>query len=84
MNLSINGTAEEMINQRLRSGQYTSAEDVISAALGALESVERSVSFAPGELDRLIDEGFSSGPPLDGETVLEELRNLRHSHKQNS
>jgi hypothetical protein len=38
--------------------------------------------FAPGELDALIEEGEQSGPPLDGQQVMAELRALRKAHEE--
>jgi putative addiction module CopG family antidote len=78
MNLSLNRHVEELIARRVQSGQYASPEEVVEAALGALESNEKYGDFAPGDLDRLIEEGRSSDP-LDGETFLKELRELRES-----
>ncbi len=74
MNLSLDTSVEQLIAKRVQSGLYATPEEVITAALGALETSEKSGDFAPGELDRLIEEGEASGPPLDGETVFAELR----------
>jgi len=74
MQLSLDNELQRRITDRVNSGQYASAEDVIAAALGALEHAEHALEFAPGELDRLIAEGDASGPPLDGETALAELK----------
>ena len=77
MNLSLSGEAQKLIEERVKSGKYNSPEDVVMAALHALDSDENAGEFEPGELDRLIAEGEQSGPPLDGASVLAELRNLR-------
>ena len=74
MNLSLDTTAEKLIVERVKSGKYATPEDVVTAALIALEHEEQTTDFAPGELDRLIAEGDASGAPLDGETVFAELR----------
>ena len=72
---------ERQILDRVESGKYQSVEDVICAALFSLDQRESVRDFKQGELDRLIEEGERSGPPLDGEKVMEELRQLRASHK---
>jgi antitoxin ParD1/3/4 len=77
MNLSLSDEARKLIEQRMISGKYTSAEEVVTAALHALESEEHAGDFEPGEWDRLLAEGEKSGPPLDGDSVFAELRSLR-------
>jgi len=52
-------------------------QDVVLAALGALESEEQAGDFGSDELDELLVEGEKSGPALDGKTVIGELRGLR-------
>ena len=77
MQLTLDSELQRRITDRVISGKYASAEDVIAAALRALESEEQALEFAPGELDRLIAEGDASGSALDGQTVLTELK-ARH------
>ncbi|HUO07669.1 MAG TPA: type II toxin-antitoxin system ParD family antitoxin [Phycisphaerae bacterium] len=74
MQLSLDNEIQRRITDRVNSGQYGSPEEVIAAALAALEHEERAMEFAPGELDRLVAEGDASGPALDGDTVLAELK----------
>ena len=77
MNLSLSSEAQKLIDERVKSGKYASPEEVVLAALHALESDERGGDFAPGEWDELLAQGERSGTPLDGESVLAELRDLR-------
>jgi putative addiction module CopG family antidote len=77
MTLSLPPHVLAFIDDRVKAGKYPSAEDVIVAAIASLEQQEQFGDFEPGELDRLIEEGENSGPPLDGEQVLTELRELR-------
>ena len=77
MDLTISPELRTLIEQRMRSGRYATAEDVVAAALRSLEQDERSGEFEAGELDQLLAEGEASGQPLDGEQVLAELRGLR-------
>jgi putative addiction module CopG family antidote len=78
MNLSLDPKSQKLITQRIESGKYTTAEEVVSAALQALEQHEQAGDFEPGEWDALLAEGEASGEPLDGITVLSELRALRN------
>ena len=75
MQLTLDAKTSKLIEERVRSGQYSSPEGVVMAALHALEMDESEVQFAPGELNRLIEEGEAS-EDLDGEKVLAELRQL--------
>ncbi len=78
MNLSLPEQIQRLIEEKVRSGKYCSAEEVVSAAVEQLDQQEQLGDFEPGELDRLIEEGEQSGPPLEGEQVFAELRELRH------
>ena len=74
MMLTLSPEIEALIETRVHSGRYPSREAVVTAALAALESDEAAVDFKPGELMALIAEGEASGPPVDGEVALAELR----------
>jgi putative addiction module CopG family antidote len=79
MNLALDPNSEKLIAERVKSGKYGSPEEVVAAALNALEHDEHAGEFLAGEWDNLLAEGESSGESLDGETVLSELRALRES-----
>jgi Arc/MetJ-type ribon-helix-helix transcriptional regulator len=81
MDLSLDAGARKLIDERVRSGKYATPEDVVTAALHALEQGERAGEFAPGEWDALLAEGEASGAALDGESVLAELRKLREGNQ---
>ena len=68
-----------MIEECVERGGYASADDAVRAGLESLCQSEAMEQFAPGELDRLLEEGENSGPPLDGDQVLSELKALRAS-----
>ena len=68
---------ERIVEERVRSGKYRTAEDVVTAAVLSLHQRETLGDFAPGELDELIAEGERSGEPLDAEHVFAELRDMR-------
>lgn len=61
MVLSVQSRTKRLIESKLRSGGYESADALIEASLGALAQQERWGDFAPGELNQLLDEGERSG-----------------------
>jgi len=79
MKLALDANAQSLIAERVKSGRYATPEDVITAALHALEHDEHAGEFAAGEWDALLAEGEASGAALDGNAVLAELRALRVS-----
>jgi putative addiction module CopG family antidote len=81
MNLSLPTQTQELIQSRVRSGKYASPEDVVTAAVAQLDQQEQLAEFEPGELDALLLHGEQSGPALDGEQVLAELRSLGRQTK---
>jgi putative addiction module CopG family antidote len=81
MNLSLPVKTKKLIESKVRSGRYHSAEDVVTAAISQLEQQEQFADFGPGELDRLLAQGEKSGKSLDGEKVLSELRSQRRKRK---
>jgi putative addiction module CopG family antidote len=76
MTLSISTKTKKLIDERLKSGRYKTADDVVAAAVSQLAQQEQTGDFEPGELDRLLEEGEKSGTPLDGEKVLAELEQM--------
>ena len=77
----LNSETQRLIEDCVKRGGYASADDAVRAGLDSLRQMESLAQFAPGELDTLLEEGEKSGPPLDGETVLAELRALRDSYR---
>ena len=69
----------KLIDNRIKSGKYRNAKDVIVAAVSMLESQESFGDFVSGELDSLLGEGerdLSRGNVFDGEEVFAELRRM--------
>ena len=60
MTVKLPRNVAKMVRERLDAGGYRSAEEVIQSAMGALEQAEQFRDFAPGELDKLIEEGERS------------------------
>ena len=86
MNLSLDPKLQKIIEERVKSGQYASAEDVVAAALLTLDQQERFGDFGPKELDELLAEGERSiegQGTLDGDDAFR-LRQNRRASKKNS
>ncbi len=60
MTIEVDVKTRRMIESRVRSGRYSTAQDVVRAGLAALDQQERFGDFEPGELDELIAEGERS------------------------
>ncbi|EKD26854.1 MAG: hypothetical protein ACD_79C00988G0008 [uncultured bacterium] len=76
MNVSLTPTLEEFVHQKVASGLYNSASEVVRDGLRLLEEREKINEMKREELRRDIQKGFDSldrgeGIPLD--TVFEEL-----------
>ena len=77
MNLSLDADLQQLIDERVKSGKYATAEDVVAAALRTLEQQERFGDFEPGELDELLAEGERSieqEGTLDGDEAFRQRR----------
>lgn len=61
MNIDLPPQLEEMVRQRVASGQYASASDVVSAALHLMQEQDRLESAAPAQLREEILAGMQSG-----------------------
>jgi len=84
MNMTLSPEIQKLIDARLKSGQYHTAEDVVAAGLGCLGQQEHLGEFAPGELAQLIavaDAEIERGVVLDGEEVFRELRALGNKQR---
>ncbi|MGH9550696.1 MAG: ribbon-helix-helix domain-containing protein [Terriglobales bacterium] len=84
MNLSLDPEVQKLIDERVKSGRYGSAEDVIAAALLTLDQQERVGDFGPGELDALLAEGEQSiekEGTLDGDEAFRKRRARRDSKR---
>jgi Arc/MetJ-type ribon-helix-helix transcriptional regulator len=74
MNLSLTPDVQERINERVNSGKYSTPEDVVAAAIMALDHQEQFGDFEAGELDSLLAEGERSieqHGTLDGEEAFQ-------------
>jgi putative addiction module CopG family antidote len=60
MALTLGPQLQNLIDERVKSGKYASAEDVVAAAMASLDQQERFGDFEAGELDELLREGERS------------------------
>ena len=79
MNLSLPARIQKLIDDRVRSGRYPSAEDVIAAALTHLDQHEQQARFPPAVLNAMVEEGeadIARGDVIDADTAFHELRRV--------
>lgn len=74
MNVSLTKELEQLVNDKVKSGRYLSASEVVREALRLLEERDRVQKLRVQELRRDIEKGFNSGPPIAAEKVFRELR----------
>jgi putative addiction module CopG family antidote len=87
MTVKLSPKLATMVRKRVKAGQYESPEAVVSSAMRALVNAEKSGDFAPGELDKLIEEGERSireEGTIPGEQVFEEIRQLARKRRKRS
>jgi antitoxin ParD1/3/4 len=64
---------ERFIEEKVRSGRFGNASEVVRAGLRLLEDQEQQRELELEKLRRSIDEGRQSGPPTPAEEVFERL-----------
>jgi len=71
MNISLTPQLEEMIRQKVDSGLYNSASEVVRDALRLMDEKDRLRATKLDQLRQEIREGLSSGPATawDGEEI---------------
>jgi antitoxin ParD1/3/4 len=79
MNINLTPQLEELVRQKVSSGLYTSASEVIREALRLLEEQDRMCAAKLEQLRRDIQDGLKSGPvtPWDAEEIKREGRKRR-------
>jgi antitoxin ParD1/3/4 len=79
MNVDLTPQLEELVRQKVASGLYTSATEVIQEALRLLEEQDRLRNFKLESLRRDIEVGLNSGPAAswDAEESKRESRKRR-------
>jgi putative addiction module CopG family antidote len=87
MNLSLKQDVQKLIDARVTSGKYSSAEDVVAAAIMALDQQEQFGDFGAGELDDLLAEGERSieqDGTIDGDEAYRARRRRRAEKRSSS
>lgn len=64
---------EAFIDERVKSGRYNNASEVVRTALRLLEDHEKTRELKLAQLRQAIEEGIASGPPIPAEEVFERL-----------
>ena len=62
MNINLTPKLEELVRQKVSSGRYTSASEVVREALRLMEEQDRLRAVKLEQLRRDIREGLESGP----------------------
>lgn len=73
MEISLKPDVQKLVDERVRSGRYSSPEALVEAAIIALDQFEQFGDFETGELDGLLAEGEQSieqDGTLDGEDAF--------------
>jgi antitoxin ParD1/3/4 len=84
MALSLSPEVQEIIDSKVRSGEYASAEDVIRAGLNALVQQQLD-ALEPGEFERLVEEGersIEAEGTFTEEEVFRELQEKSRRHRE--
>ncbi|MBR0555356.1 type II toxin-antitoxin system ParD family antitoxin [Ciceribacter sp. L1K23] len=71
--VALSDEMRDIVEDALSSGDFKSAEDVVSAALTQWQAERLLANFTPEELDVLIQEGLDSGDPIDGEEAFRRI-----------
>lgn len=77
MNVSIGRELEDYIQQKVATGDYASASEVVREGLRLLKDRERSRDAEIEAIRKTIEEAWQqseTGPFLDGPAVMEEIR----------
>lgn len=64
MNINLTPQLEEMVRQKVNSGLYTSASEVVREALRLMEEKDRLRAAKLEQLRQDIQEGLDSGPSI--------------------
>jgi putative addiction module CopG family antidote len=83
MTLQLPGDIERLIEDRVKSGEYATAQDVVRAGLRLLESHSKrgaQVDFQPGEWNQLLQEA-EGGDEMTLDEVIEKRRAERASSR---
>jgi antitoxin ParD1/3/4 len=81
VNVSLTPELEELIQERVRSGRYTSASEVVREALRLLQDRDELRRLRMDELRAKVAAGIDSrdrGEGVDGDAVIDEILSDEH------
>ena len=73
MQVSLTPKLEELVREKVESGLYDSASEVIREALRLWKERRDLFGYTVEELRQLVQEGIDSGVPVDGPTAMKAL-----------
>jgi antitoxin ParD1/3/4 len=82
MNISLTPELEKFVNDKVKSGRYHSASEVIREGLRLLEEQEQLREVKLAALREEIQKGLASGKPIPGTEVFDELRTKAKQRKK--
>ena len=82
MNISLTPELEKFVKDKVESGRYHSASEVIREGLRLLEEQELVREVKLTALREEIQKGLASGQSIPGETVFQELREKARARKK--
>jgi antitoxin ParD1/3/4 len=82
MNVSLTKELEELVADKVKTGRYLSASEVVREALRLLEERDRIKEMRLAELRKDIQKGLESGESVDGELVFDRLREKSRGRKR--
>jgi len=85
MNVSLTPELERFVQEKVHSGRYTSASEVVREALRLLEEHEKVRAVQLAEFREEIDRRLASlerGEGIDGATALVQLHQRSHARRQ--
>jgi antitoxin ParD1/3/4 len=87
MNVSLTPELEQLVHQKVKSGRYLSASEVVREGLRLLEERDHLYKARLAELQKEITLGIESserGELYDGEAVIQELREQNQQRRNQS
>ena len=82
MNISLTPELEKFVQNKVASGRYHSASEVIRAGLRLLEEQEQLREVKLTALREEIQKGLASGQSIPGEKIFQELREKAKQRKK--
>ena len=85
MNVSLTPELEELVSEKVRSGRYNSASEVVREALRLLEEQDQLRALRLEEIRKKIAEGLDAldrGEGIDGEEAFDRLRKKSEARRR--